>query len=223
MYLGALGHTPQRPVKRAYQQDPIAIQYWLEVTYPEFKARAKREKALIFWGDEMGLRGDHVAGRSYSPRGRTPVVRATGKRLRLNVMSVIGNLGEMYFMIYMTRMDSLLLISFLKRLLRRLAGRKLIVILDRHSSHRSAATRVFVERHKHLLELGYVPSYSPELNPDEILNQDIKAHAGKQRPHTQEELVRNTRSHLHRRQRQPAIVAAFFNKDEVRYAASGAD
>ncbi len=117
-YLKRWGFTPQKPVRRAYERDPKAVKAWLESDYPEIQKRAKRENAEIHWGDEMGMRSDHQTGTSYSPRGRTPVVRGTGKRFGCNMISTVTNRGRLAFMVFKKRFTAKVMIEFLKRLLR---------------------------------------------------------------------------------------------------------
>ena len=220
-YLRRWGFTAQKPIRKAFEQNPAAVKAWLERMYPAIAAKAKRADALILWGDEMGLRSDHQAGRSFAPRGETPVIAGTGQRFGANVISVISNRGQLYFMVFTGRANAVLFVGFLRRLLRQLKGRKLFLIVDGHPSHRAKLVKAFLAQNSERIALYYLPPYSPELNPDEMLNQDVKSNAlGRRRPRTQQELVADTRSYLHRRQRQPQVVTNYFNQDSVRYAAA---
>lgn len=220
-YLRRWGFSPQKPVRRAFEQDPEAVRTWVEEIYPAIAARAKREKALILWGDEMGLRSDHTAGRAWSPRGQTPVVPGTGQRFGANVISALSNRGQLYFMVFSGRCNADLFISFCRRLIKQMSGRKVYLIVDGHPAHRAKKVKTFVAAHEALIELHFLPPYSPELNPDELLNQDVKTNAlGRRRPRNRDELIADTRAHLRRRQRQPQVVASFFEEEHVRYAAS---
>jgi transposase len=206
-YLRRWGFTAQKPVRRAFEQNPAAVKAWLEQIYPAIAAKAKRENALILWGDEMGLRSDHQAGRSFAPKGETPVIAGTGQRFGANVISVISNRGQLYFMVFAGTANAALFLSFLRRLLRQLKGRKLFLIVDGHPSHRARLVKAFIAQNSERIALYYLPPYSPELNPDEMLNQDVKSNAlGRRRPRNQDELIADTRSYLHRRQRQPDVV-----------------
>ena len=218
-YLGAWGMSPQRPVRRAYERDDAAIARWLSEDYPVIARQARREGATIYWGDEMGLRSDHVAGRSFAPVGRTPVVRATGQRFGCNMISAITNRGALAFMVFRGRFDCGRFIDFMKRLLRQ-APRRVYLIVDGHPVHRSARARRFVADHRERLRLIHLPGYCPELNPDELLNQDVKTNAlGKSRPTDRAQLMTRVRSHLHRRQKQPSLIRRLFQEQHVRYAA----
>ena len=220
-YLRRWGFSPQKPVRRAFEQDPVLVSEWTQKIYPAIAAKAKRENALILWGDETGLRSDHAVGRSWSPRGETPVIAGTGQRFGANVISALSNRGQLYFMVFAGRANGALFIKFLKQLVRQMDGRPVFLIVDGHPTHRSKMVRQFVEQRNGLLRLYFLPPYSPELNPDELLNHDLKSNAlGRKRPRTRDELVAFARSHLRRRQKQPRIVAAFFNEKHVRYAAA---
>jgi len=223
-YLKRWGMTPQKPMRRAYERDPAAVKAWLSKQYPAIAKRAKEENALILWGDEMGLRSDDPIGRSYAPRGRTPVVDATGKRFGCNMISAISNRGQLWFMVFKQRLDGGVFVSFLGRLLRAVEKRKLFLIVDSHPAHKaSRVTRWLAEKpteRGERLELLFLPGYSPELNPDECLNQDTKQAMRKTRPRDQREMMSNVRSHLHRRKKQPQVVKRFFDEDHVRYAAA---
>ena len=175
-YLKAWGLTPQKPLRRAYEQDPEAVRRWLEEEYPAIRDRAKREGAAIHWGDEMGLRSDHQAGTSYGRKGRTPVVPATGQRFGCNLISSITNRGALRFMVFKQRFTADVMIRFLQRLLRSV-DRKVFLIVDGHPAHRAGKVKRWVARRSDRLELFFLPGYSPELNPDEVLNQDVKTRA----------------------------------------------
>jgi len=218
-YLAGWGLTPQKPLRRAYERDPVAVQRWLDEEYPALEKQAKAEKAEIHWGDQMGLRADHQTGTSYGRRGQTPVIPGTGQRFRCNMMSTITNRGELSFMVFKENFNGAVFIKFVRRLLR-LRQRKVLLIVDRHPVHLSAEVKRWLARHAARLELFFLPGYSPELNPDEFLNQDVKSNAlGRQRPATRAEMIEGVRSYLRSTQRQPAIVKSYFQAESVRYAA----
>ena len=218
-YLARWGLTPQKPLRRAYERDPLAVQRWLDEEYPAIAKQAKAENAEIHWGDQMGLRADHQTGTSYGRRGQTPVIPGTGQRFRCNMMSTITNRGELSFMVFKENFNGAVFITFVRRLLR-LRRRKVLLIVDRHPAHRSAAVKRWLVRHAARLELFFLPGYSPDLNPDEFLNQDVKSNAlGRQRPATRAEMITDLRSYLRSTQRQPEIVKSYFHADSVRYAA----
>lgn len=218
-YLRDWGMTPQKPVRRAYERDEAAVKAWLKHDYPAIHARAKRENAEIHWGDEMGLRSDHQTGTSYSPKGQTPVIPGTGQRFSCNMISTVTNLGTLAFMVFTERFTAAVMIRFLKRLTRH-AGRKVYLIVDGHPVHKAARVRRWIQDHATQIELFLLPSYSPDLNPDEFLNNDVKSNAlGRRRPADRDELVAGVRSYLRSTQKQPDIVKRYFHADSVRYAA----
>jgi transposase len=218
-YLARWGFTPQKPVRRAFEKNPEQVRHWLEQKYPAIRRQAKREGAEIYWGDEMGMRSDHAAGRSYGRRGQTPVIPGTGQRFGCNMISAITNRGRLNFMVFKKRFRVDVFMDFLKRLDRQ-TKRKTFLIVDRHPVHRSKKAKVWLKKKSHRIRLFFLPSYSPELNPDEMLNQDIKSNAvGRQRARNQDELVSNVRGYLHSRQRKPHIVKKYFEESHVQYAA----
>lgn len=219
-YLGRWGFTPQKPVRRAFEKNPEQVRRWLEEEYPRIRKQAKREKAQIYWGDEMGLRSDHAVGRSYGRRGKTPVIPGTGKRFGCSMISAITNRGRLNFMVFKRRFRADVFVEFLRRLVRQ-SKRKVFLIVDGHPVHRSGKVKTWRGENVHHIRLFFLPSYSPELNPDELLNQDVKSNAvGRRRALTQHEMVTNIRSYLRSRQRQPHIVKQYFQEKHVRYAAT---
>lgn len=218
-YLRGWGLTPQKPVRRAYERDPAAVKKWLAGEYPAIRARAKREHAEIHWGDEMGLRSDHQTGTSYSKRGVTPVIPGTGQRFKCNMISTVTNRGSLAFMVFTERFTAPVMIRFLRRLARH-AQRRVFLILDRHPVHDSAAVRRWIDAHAARIALFFLPAYSPDLNPDEFLNQDVKSNAlGRRRPEHRGEMVAGIRGYLRSTQKQPEIVKRYFHAESVRYAA----
>jgi len=217
-YLKQWGFTPQKPRRRAWEQDTAAVQAWRKEEYPALRARAKRQKAVIYWCDEMGVRSDHQAGTSYAPKGTTPVVRDTGRRFSCHMISAITNRGHLSFMVFKQTFTVSVMLRFLKRLLQE-NKRKIVLIADRHPVHRSAAVRTWLVKHRERIELVFLPSYSPELNPDEFLNQDVKTNAvGRRTNGTLGRMMRNVRTYLVRRRQQPELVRRYFHHQDVRYA-----
>lgn len=168
-YLKRWNFTPQRPVKQVYEQQPEAVQHWLDEEYPKIQKKAKLENAEIHWGDETGFCNDHHYGRDYSPRGKTPVVQISAKHVSANMISSITNQGKVRFMIYKNSMNAKTLIKFLKRLIKT-CGRKIFLILDNLRVHHAKLVREWLGEMKDKIEIFYLPSYSPELNPDEYLD-----------------------------------------------------
>jgi transposase len=219
-YLKAWRFTPQRPARKALEQNPAAVRRWLAEEYPAVRARAKRENALILWADQMGVRSDQAGGRSYAPRGRTPRVPTSGQRFSCNQMSAVSNQGKLYFMVFRRRFRVPVFLEFLRRLVRQ-ARRKVFLIVDRHPVHRAARVKTWLAEHAEQLALVFLPPYSPELNPDEYLNQDVKANAvATQRPRDVEQMEAQLRSYLRATQKRPELVRRYFQAEPVRYAAA---
>jgi transposase len=219
-YLRGWGFSPQKPQRRALEQNPAAVRRWLAETYPALRAQARREGGVVVWLDGMGVRSDAAAGRSWAPVGQTPVIKRTGKRFRVNMLSAISNAGRLRFRLFTGSFTAAVFIDFLGRLLRDSAGRKVHLIVDGHPVHRAKVVSAWVARHGERIQLHFLPGYSPELNPVELLNQDVKANAaGRRRARSAAELIAELRSYLRRRQRQPEVVARFFMHPHACYAA----
>jgi transposase len=193
------------------EQNPAAGRRWLTTDYPAIRAQARREGGVVVWLDEMGVRSAAAAGRSWAPVGQTPVIKGTGKRFRVNMVSAISNAGRLRFRLFTGSFTGAVFIDFLGRLLCDCGGRKVHLIVDGHPVHRAKLVSAWVGRHGERIELHVLPGYSPELNPVELLNQDVKANAaGRRRARSATELAKELRSYLRRRQRQPEVVARFF-------------
>ena len=216
-YLRDWGFTPQKPVRRAYEQSSAAVQAWMDEAYPAIARRAKAEKAIIYWGDEMGLRSDHQVGRSYSLKGQTPVIPGTGKRFGCNMISAVTNQGHLCFRVFDGSFTVKLFIDFLRRLIKQ-AKRKVFLIVDGHPVHRAKLIQAWREKHQEQLEIFYLPSYSPELNPDELLNQDVKSNVMRQqRPRDVEHMKACLRTYLFSTQRNPEVIRNYFKERHVLY------
>lgn len=218
-YLSRWGFTPQKPLKRAYEQSPAKVNKWLKEEYPEIKDQAKRENAEIYWGDETGMRSDTQHGRSYAPKGKTPVIRLSAKRSSSNMISAITNQGKVRFQVYDGSMNADRLIGFMKRLIKD-AKRKVFLILDNLRVHHARIVKQWLVEHKDKIEVFYLPAYSPELNPDEYLNCDLKAGIHSRAPaRSNKQLKGKVISHMRMLQKKPARVAKYFNHPKINYAA----
>jgi transposase len=176
---------------------------------------------VVLWLDEMGVRSDAAAGRSWAPVGQTPVIKGTGKRFRVNMISAISNAGRLRFRLFTGSFSSRVFLDFLGRLLRDCGGRKVHLIVDGHPVHRAKLVSAWVGRHADQIELHVLPGYSPELNPVELLNHDVKANAaGRRRPRSEGELRAELHGYLRWRQRHPEVLARFFDSPTTRYAAA---
>lgn len=224
-YLRAWGFTLKRPTKRAAEQDPVVVQAWLEDVYPQLERRAKREGALILWGDESGIRMQELAPRAgYAPVGVRAIARIAARKAGANMISAIAAGGQMSFRVFEGRFTADVFIDFLARLIKTHEGRKVYLVVDNHSTHHAKKVKAWLARDGRdgKLELVFLPAYRPELNPDENLNQDVKRHlrASSDRPADKPGLISAMRGFLHSVQRQPARVAAYFQSECCRYAAA---
>jgi len=218
-YLKRWGFTPQKPLTRAYEKNPKAVKQWLDEAYPGIAKRAKAEAAEIHWGDETGLLNNAYYHRSYSPAGKTPAVRLPAKRERVSMISTVTNQGKVRFMLYENAMNAKTLIKFMTRLIKD-ADRKVFLILDNLRTHHSKPVRQWLEEHQHQIEVFFLPSYSPELNPDEYLNRDLKLNVHKSKPaRTKSQLKQKTIGHLRKLQKLPNRIMKYFKDPNIAYAA----
>jgi transposase len=219
LYLLRWGFTPQKPLSRASQRSDAVIQRWLEREYPKIARRAKRQKALIYWGDETGVSNQDQIGRSYAPKGQTPVVRRTAKKISTSMISAVNNRGLMRFMCFKGALNAGLFIAFLRRLINGASGKQFLIV-DNLRVHRSVKVSKWVAEHNDRIELFFLPPYAPEHNPDEYLNNDLKQKLRNlPRPNSHEELVQGTTSVPRSLQRSPHKIRACFHHADVRYAA----
>ena len=172
-YLRRWGYTSKKPRRRARKQDPYEVRQWLEVTYPAIEKRARNEDAEIHWCDETGAAADHHPGTGYSPKGEPATMEVPGSHIHMNQISTITNQGSVRFMTYPGTMNTDLFLVFVRRLLRS-SSQKIFLITDRLKAHDNDAVKDWVEAHKDRIELFYLPKYSPERNPVEYLNNDMK-------------------------------------------------
>ena len=217
--LRSLGLSPQRPLWRAYQKDPEMVERWMKKEYPKIRRLAKREKAEIYFGDEAGVRSDGHAGTTWAPVGKTPIVITTGARFGLNIISAISAQGRLRFMVVKGRINTGVFIEYLRRLIHA-AKHPVYLIVDGHPVHKSAAVRRFVESTDGMLRLFILPPYSPELNPDEFVWNDLKTHGvGRKAILGPDHLETEVRSFMMRMQRDPEKVRSFFLAESTAYAA----
>jgi len=214
-----LGLSSQRPLWRAYQQDPAMVERWLKEDFPLIQAEARKCRATIWFGDEAGVRSDAHAGTTWGVRGRTPIVSSTGARFGLNLISAVSRQGHFRFMCVKGKVNAAVFIGFLKRLLHG-AQRRVFLILDRHPSHRAACVTRFVESVSARLKLFFLPPYSPELNPDEHVWNDLKNNAlGRQSISGPDHMKSSVLSHMRFLQKSPERIRSFFRAPTTIYAA----
>lgn len=215
--LAELGITPQKPLRRAYERDPIAITRWKTDEYPRLRARAKRENADIFFLDEAGVRSDQVLGRTWAPKGKTPEVATSGQRQSVNAISAVNALGAFWFAVYTGMFNATRFVEFLKAFMK---GRrkKVFLVVDGHPSHRAKLVSKYLESLAGRLELHFLPGYAPELNPDEFVWNHLKRQGTSKKPLKQgESLRRRVEDDLSNIKRAPSLVRAFFRAPSVAY------
>jgi transposase len=213
------GMAPQNPLARAKERLPAAIEAWLESSYPAIAKRAKVLRAVIYWGDESGISNQDQIGRSYAPKGQTPVIRRTARRITQSMISAVSNRGLMRFMLYEGALNAALFIGFLRRLIKD-AGQKVVLIVDTLRVHHAKPVQAWVASHAHEIEICSLPSYAPDHNPGEYLNNDLKQKL-RQQPQqgSKDDPIRRTRSLLRAIQRSPKRGQAYFKPQLVRSAA----
>lgn len=218
-YLKRWGFTPQRPVKRAYEQQPKAVKQWLDEEYPKIKSAALEQNAEIHWGDETGCTTAVANARSYAPKGETPVLKvSTKKKLKINMISSVSNQGQVFFNIHEGKINSAEFIEFMQKLIR-CTDKKVFFIVDNLPQHHSKTVKQWVKENKKSIELFYLPSYSPELNPDEYLNCDLKRGLNSKRmPRNTDQLKTNAQTHMNELTKNTDKVKAFFRHPKVKYA-----
>lgn len=217
--LKQLGLTCQKPIFKAWQQNQQQVQNWLKKVFPKIKARAKAEKAEIYFADEAGVRSDFHSGTTWAPKGQTPVVTATGARFSVNMISAVSPRGDFRFMVVEGTVSAGVFIEFLKRLMVG-ARRKVFLIVDGHPTHRSKMAKEFIASLKGRLELFFLPAYSPELNPDEYAWNDLKnSVVGRSTVSSKAELKSKVIGGLRRIQKKPERVRSYFQHPKTQYAA----
>lgn len=220
-YLLRWGLSCQRPATAFYEQQPKAVKQWLKKTYPDIVRRARRQGAEIQWADEAGVSTSSAAGaRGYARKGRTPVLKRVARPSRINHISSVTNQGKARFMIYEGTFTAEIFIKFLRQSVKAARGRKIIVIVDNLRVHHSRAVTEWLQGKDALVELEYLPAYSPELNPDEYLNNDVKANVHRRAmPRNKDELKHNVEQHLKLLARSPHRVRSYFQAKHIQYAA----
>jgi hypothetical protein len=219
-YLRRWGFTPQKPVRKAYKQDPKAVAAWLERTYPEIERRAAREGGEIHWGDETGVRSTCQHSRGYARPGETPELTVPGSRFSVNMISTVTNQGKVRWMIYTGRMNAALFIEFLTRLIAG-AAKKIFLIVDHLSVHEAAVVEQWLSDKTGRIEVFYLPKYAPERNPDEYLNCDIKANINTDGlPKDRAELRGKLHRFMQKLGKLPARIASYFEHTCIAYAAA---
>ena len=219
-YLTRWGFTPQKPIKRAYEQSPAAMQAWLKGEYPAIEQRARSEGAEIDWGNETARVFTDVRGRNFALAGKTPVAMAVGgTRQKLSMIATVTNQGEVRWMIIDEAFDAEKRIEFLAALIKD-ARKKVFLILDNLRVHHSKLVKVWLAERLDQIELFYLPSYSPQLKPEERLNADLENEMGKRVPvRTKAKLREAANEHMAMLEQNPQRVMSYFQDRRVRCAA----
>lgn len=218
-YLKSWGYTPQKPITKAFEQNPERVKQWLAKEYPAIKKRAFKENATIYFEDEVGMRSDHQAGKSYAPKGETPVIKKTGQRFSLNMVSAISNKGHVEFMILDGTFNGGVFLEFLAQLIK-YKQQKIFLVVDGHSAHKTKAVNAWLTENKNKIEIFFLPPYSPELNAQEYVNQDLKTNIiGKKRPINKAQMRMNVEEFMNKRKNDRKQVQKYFHVTHVQYAA----
>lgn len=217
--LAQLGLTCQKPLYKAIQKDESLVKKWLKRIYPQIKSRAKSERADIYFGDAAHIRSDHHAGKTWGIKGETPVVTTTGARFSFSLISAISSRGMMRFMVREGGVNSAVFIEFLKRLMSG-AKKKIFLIVDNGPSHISKMTKAFVAGVEDKLELFYLPPYSPDLNPDELVWNHLKSHTvGRSTVVDKADFKKKVTKSMKSLQKNKKKIQSFYQKKSLKYAA----
>lgn len=215
--LARLGITPQKPLRRAYERDPEAIRKWEREDYPAIRTRARRRGAAIFFLDEAGVRSDAPPGRTWAPRGQTPVVPTSGQRQSVNAISAVTPRGEFWWRTFGGRLNASRFLEFLRAFMHRRRN-PVFLIADRHPAHIAKIVAGYVQQSRGRLELHFLPGYAPDLNPDEFVWNHIKTHGLSKKPLKRNESLRaRVEQDLSAIAQNPALVRSFFHAPSVVY------
>jgi transposase len=215
--LAKLGLTPQKPLKRAYERDPVAIEAWKHDVYPAIAKRAKKRGAEIYFWDESGFRADSVQGRTWGVKGQTPIVHLPGARQTVSAASAVNAKGGFWCATYKGGMNADMFIGMLKAMMR---GRKkpVFLILDSLPAHKAKIVGDYVASTKGKLEFHFLPGYAPELNPDEMVWNYMKKTGTARSPLAKgESLHDRIDAEMLRIQENRALVRSFFRAESVSY------
>ena len=216
--LAGLEITPQKPLRRAYERDPKAVEFWLKQSYPKLKRRAKRLGANIFFLDEAGFQSDPPLGRTYGLKGKTPVVVTSGQRQSINVISALNARGQFWAATYTGKFNAEAFVAFLKNFIKGRSGR-IFLVMDGHPAHEANVVKRYVQTLQGRLELVRLPSYAPDLNPDEFVWSHMKKNGVSKKPLKKNESLRQrVEEDLANIQANRELVKSFFRAESVVYA-----
>ena len=216
--LASMNITPQKPLRRAYERDPVAVALWEKETYRQLKKRAKRLGAKIFFSDEAGFQSDPVLGRTYGLKGHTPVVTTSGQRQSLNVISAVNARGEFWAVTYTGKLNAESFVVFLQNFMSSQSG-KIFLVVDGHPAHKANAVKSYIQSLKGRLELHFLPPYAPDLNPDEFVWSYMKNNGVSKKPlKKNESLQSRIDQDLNGIKDNRKLVQSFFQAKSVAYA-----
>ena len=215
-YLARWGFTVQRPAKQSMDQKPEAVQKWLHEEYPAIHEEAKKEGAEIYWGDETAVQNTANYARGYAPKGETPTLKIKSQKMHINMLSAISSRGKVHFMLSKDSIDTDKLIEFMEKLLKE-DDRKIFLILDNLRAHHSKKTTAWAEDYSERIRIFFLPAYSPECNPDEYLNCDLKRSIGTRAPvKSEDELQDRTDSWMKDLSEDPEHVKSYFDHPKLK-------
>lgn len=217
--LAQLGITPQKPLRRAYERDPKAVQLWLDETFPKLKKRAKSSGAKIFFLDEAGFQSDPPLQRTYGLKGKTPVVVTSGQRQSINVISAVNARGEFWAATYDGKLNAESFELFLRDFMKNRGKEKVLLVMDGHPAHKAKTVLKYVDSLGGQLEIHPLPAYAPDLNPDEFVWSHMKQNGVSKRPLKKNEALRTrVEEDLMNLNNNPELVRSFFMAESVVYA-----
>ena len=218
-YLQRWGFTPQKPIKHSYKRDEKKISHWLKTEFPAIKKRAKQQKADIYWEDETSVETGDIRGKGYAPKGRTPIVKNTEIKVKISMISAITNQGKVFWKLHNGTIEAVKFLNFVKRLVYNKKN-KIYLILDNARVHHSKLLTAWLNKNKEKIELFFIPPYSPELNPDERLNSDVKYGVGSRSPKRNEKsLSEAVEAHMNMLKKNPSRIKKYFKDEAISYAA----
>jgi len=215
--LAELQITPQKPLRRAYERDPVAVEKWKTDDYPKLKQRAQRHGADIFFLDEAGIRSDAPLQRTWGAKGHTPIVKTSGQRQAVSAISAVTARGAFWYSVYTGRLNATRFVEFLKAFMRR-RRRRVFLVVDGLPAHKARLVAAYVQSLKGRLELHFLPGYAPDLNPDEFVWNHLRHHGTTKKPLLKNEsLRRRVEQNLAAIQDSPQLVQSFFRAPTVAY------
>ena len=217
-YLQRWGYTPQKPMKHSFKRDEAKIENWLNNEFPAIKREAEKQNAEIYWGDETSLESGDLRGKGYAPKGKTPIIKNIEVKIKISMISAITNQGKVFWKLHSGTIDAIKFLEFVKRLVFN-KKKKIFLVLDNARVHHSRLLSAWLKKNKEKIQLFFIPPYSPELNPDERINADVKYGVGSKKPkRTENELSTAVDTHMNDLKKNPSRIRKYFNDDKISYA-----